>query len=239
MQQRIIQFCGFSKASLLFMYLLVPITSKRLTIADCDVLVDRILSRISCWSSRNLSYATRNVLVTYVLLSIHTYWSQVFMLPKGMLLKIIQICRAFLWEGKSYLHKLLLFLGNGCLNLRTKVVWEYEIACCRTMLLWVNKPGRLLKRMIHFGSDGYIVSILGMLIGGSIIPPGNASWTWKLIYRVRYVFKDACHNNNWLDGTKVYSVKEGYKWLRGVWEGVKWHNWVWNPVNISKHACIS
>lgn len=72
---------------------------------DCDVSVDRILGRILCWTSMNLSYTERYVLVNYVLFTIHTYWAQVFLIPKYVLEKITQISRAYLWNGKSYLHK--------------------------------------------------------------------------------------------------------------------------------------
>lgn len=40
-----------------------------------------------------------------VLLSLHTYWAQVFLLPKGVLQKIVQTYRAFLWDGKAHLTK--------------------------------------------------------------------------------------------------------------------------------------
>lgn len=61
--------------------------------------------RIMCWSSRHLSYAARSVLINAVLMSIHVYWAQVFLLPKAVLDKIARICRAFLWEGKATLSR--------------------------------------------------------------------------------------------------------------------------------------
>lgn len=39
-----------------------------------------------------------------VLLSLHTYWGQVFLIPKGVLQTINKICITFLWEGKLFLH---------------------------------------------------------------------------------------------------------------------------------------
>ncbi|XP_048502698.1 uncharacterized protein LOC125498517 [Beta vulgaris subsp. vulgaris] len=104
-RSRILQVTGFQLGSFPFRYLGVSITSKRISIADCDVLVDRILKRIMYWSSRNLSYAGRTTLVNAVLLSIHTYWAEVFLLPQYVLQKVTQICRAYLWDGKTYLHK--------------------------------------------------------------------------------------------------------------------------------------
>lgn len=52
-----------------------------------------------------MSYDAKTVLINVVLMSIHTYWAEVFILPKCVLQRIIQICRAFLWEGKVTLNK--------------------------------------------------------------------------------------------------------------------------------------
>lgn len=93
---RILQVTRFQMGSFSFRYLGVLITSRRLSVVDCVVLVDKILRRILCWTSRNLSYVGRNVFVNSVLLSIHTYWAQVFLIPKIVLHKITQICRSFL-----------------------------------------------------------------------------------------------------------------------------------------------
>lgn len=42
------------------------------------------------------------MLVNSVLLSIHIYWSQVFIIPKKVLREVESICRAFLWTGDYY-----------------------------------------------------------------------------------------------------------------------------------------
>lgn len=74
-KQRIVQVTGFTTRDFPFRYLGVPITSKKISISDCDVLVDNITKRILCWTSRHLSYAARNVLVDVVLMSTHSYWA--------------------------------------------------------------------------------------------------------------------------------------------------------------------
>ncbi|XP_062074993.1 uncharacterized protein LOC133779000 [Humulus lupulus] len=66
-----IQFAsGFSKSQLPFRYLGIPICSKRLSMADCSVLAEKMLHRIQIWSSQHLSLAGRLTLVNAVLLSI-------------------------------------------------------------------------------------------------------------------------------------------------------------------------
>ena len=59
--------------SLPFKYLGVLLTSKRLSNNDCDILVDKMTSRIKAWYKNRLSYAARLQLVNSVLMSISMY----------------------------------------------------------------------------------------------------------------------------------------------------------------------
>lgn len=45
------------------------------------------------------------MLVNAVLMSLHSYWAQMVLIPKSVLHRITQICRVFLWKGKVYLTK--------------------------------------------------------------------------------------------------------------------------------------
>ncbi|XP_062100650.1 uncharacterized protein LOC133806577 [Humulus lupulus] len=54
---RITDMSGFIRSNLPFNYLGMPISSKRITKADCECLVDKMVARIRSWSSRNLSFA--------------------------------------------------------------------------------------------------------------------------------------------------------------------------------------
>ncbi|XP_074306305.1 uncharacterized protein LOC141641547 [Silene latifolia] len=95
----ILKYTGFKKGTLPFKYLGVQISHKRLTKLDCNVLVDRMLLRIRGWNKRKISYSGRLVLVKSVLATIHNYWSQIFILPMGVIDRIKALCRNFLWEG--------------------------------------------------------------------------------------------------------------------------------------------
>ena len=95
--QRMVDCSGYKLGKLPVKYLEVPISSKKLTVADCDQLIDKMVSRIRMWSSRNISFAGRRQLVNVVLMSVCVYWSQVFLLPKKVLKQVNAICRLFLW----------------------------------------------------------------------------------------------------------------------------------------------
>lgn len=51
------ELAGFHKGALPFRYLDVPISSNKLSIVECEIMVDKITTRIRSWGSRNLSYA--------------------------------------------------------------------------------------------------------------------------------------------------------------------------------------
>lgn len=71
---RSLQATGFTKGAFPFRYLGDPITTRKLKVADCDLLVDnKILLRVICCSYKNLSYAARHMLVNAVLHSLQTY----------------------------------------------------------------------------------------------------------------------------------------------------------------------
>ncbi|XP_048492374.1 uncharacterized protein LOC125493253 [Beta vulgaris subsp. vulgaris] len=238
-QNRILQITGYRKGIFPFRYLGVPITSKRLNKADCDILVDRMLKRIMCWSSRHLSYAARTTLVNAVLMSIHTYWAQNFLLPKCVLLRINQVCRAFLWEGKVVLNKappvawdwVCKGKKKGGLGVQDCMKWNiaaigkfvWQIAQ-KQDLLWIKWVHCVYLKEIDWWE--YQIS-------------PNASWIWRCICKVKEVFKEAYSTNNWLTGQHPYTVKEGYQWLQGSQEDVPWHYWVWNSSNIPKHSFIA
>ncbi|XP_062100393.1 uncharacterized protein LOC133806289 [Humulus lupulus] len=110
--ERVVSASGFTQSSLPFRYLGIPICSKRISNAECGIILDKMVARIKQWSSRNLSYSARATLINAVLLSIHSYWAQIMVLPKKLLKDIDAICRAFLWKGDEEAHGPLSVLQN-------------------------------------------------------------------------------------------------------------------------------
>ncbi|XP_021741304.1 uncharacterized protein LOC110707584 [Chenopodium quinoa] len=102
---------------------------------DYDSLIDKMLVRLHCWSSRNLSYAARVTLINVVLMSLHTYWAQCVLLPKSVIDRINQLCRAFLWSGNDVLSITPPIAWDWFADLRRQVVLELEIAGSGTKLL--------------------------------------------------------------------------------------------------------
>ena len=61
-----------------FRYLGIPLTSKKISVADCGVLIDKMTAWLRLWYCNNLSYATRLQLVSFDLMGITSYWCQLF-----------------------------------------------------------------------------------------------------------------------------------------------------------------
>jgi hypothetical protein len=79
----------------------VPLISSRLSSPDCGGLLERITRHIDSWLCRNLSYAGRLQLFSYVLYSLQVYWTSIFILPKKVINAIEQKFNRFLWNGKD------------------------------------------------------------------------------------------------------------------------------------------
>lgn len=119
-KEDIIQRSGFKEDNLPFKYLGVKVSSKKLTKDDCQALTDKITAKIKTWGCRTLSYSGRTLLVNSVLMTLHSYWANIFVIPKEVLKEVSTICRNFLWDGKAISSRTPLFPGRSSagLNLR-------------------------------------------------------------------------------------------------------------------------
>ncbi|KAK4384199.1 hypothetical protein Sango_3081900 [Sesamum angolense] len=100
-RQQILDYLGFQEGSLPVKYLGIPLTSSRLTIADCRPLIDKVDARLAGWNTQNLSYAGRLQLIKSVLSTLHMYWASAFILPKSILKTLEKKMRQFLWKGSA------------------------------------------------------------------------------------------------------------------------------------------
>lgn len=147
---------GYQKGALPFRYLGVPISAKKISKVDCEVLVNKLTARVRSWGSRHLSYAGRVLLVNAVLLHIHTYWSSMFMLPKQVLKGITELCRNFIWSGKVTTNRALLVAWDlvcrtkkgGGLGITECVIWN-EAAVAKYVWNIAQKADNLWVRWVN------------------------------------------------------------------------------------------
>ncbi|GJQ98638.1 RNA-directed DNA polymerase, eukaryota, reverse transcriptase zinc-binding domain protein [Tanacetum coccineum] len=77
----------------------VPLVSKKIGVANCKVLIDKVNQELSDWKNKNLTYAGRAQLIASVLSSMQVYWDFVFLLPKTVIYDIERIFKKFLWSS--------------------------------------------------------------------------------------------------------------------------------------------
>ncbi|XP_074266302.1 uncharacterized protein LOC141588774 [Silene latifolia] len=95
-KQDIIQVSRFQEGHLPFKYLGVPITCGRMKKSDCNILVEKLVSKIRSFGTKKLSYLGKLILVNSVLTALYSYWINIFIIPKGALNKLNAICRNYL-----------------------------------------------------------------------------------------------------------------------------------------------
>jgi len=99
LQQQCLEVTGYKEGRLPMKYLGVPITTSRLSKLECHLLVDKILGKMRQWSTRNLSFAGRALLINIVGFGMYGSWASILILPQEIITKINQLCRNFLWGG--------------------------------------------------------------------------------------------------------------------------------------------
>lgn len=99
-KERIRLLSGLKEGKMLFKYLGIPLSPKRFSIKQYQLLIERIVSRISNWTSILLNYSGRIQLIHSTRFSILNNCVQTFCFPENVLKDIESICRKFLGIGK-------------------------------------------------------------------------------------------------------------------------------------------
>ncbi|KAL0367294.1 UNVERIFIED_CONTAM: hypothetical protein Sradi_3619500 [Sesamum radiatum] len=90
---------NFQERHLPIRYLGLPLLASRLTIADCQPILQKIDAHIKGWEGVMFSFAGRVQLIKSVLSALQVYWAMAFILPKHIIKEIEKRLRNFLWRG--------------------------------------------------------------------------------------------------------------------------------------------
>lgn len=116
-ERDLIQFTtGMPQGSLPVRHLGVPLCTKKLSLHNCEVLIQQIKSKFNSWSVRALSFAGRLQLIKTVIAGITNFWCSSFVLPKACIKRINSLCGVFLeiWNKACILKLIwLLFFEAG------------------------------------------------------------------------------------------------------------------------------
>lgn len=89
---------GFPQRTLPIRYMGLPLCTKKLSILNCEPLLQSIKSKINSWTA-NLSFAGRQVLISTVIAGIINFWCSAFVLPMECISQIESMCGAYIWKG--------------------------------------------------------------------------------------------------------------------------------------------
>ncbi|CAA7031264.1 unnamed protein product [Microthlaspi erraticum] len=147
-------------SSLPIRYLGLPLSSKKLSFADCDPLLTLIQKKFDSWSNKLLSLAGRLSLISSVISGIVGFWTSAFILPKKVIKKINSLSSSFLWHGKTG-------ISSGA-----KVSWK--------LVSFPKEEGGLGVKDIESWNNASVMKLLWMLFfrAGSI---------WVAWVRRRYI----------------------------------------------------
>ncbi|XP_019223812.1 PREDICTED: uncharacterized protein LOC109205556 [Nicotiana attenuata] len=226
-QQRIIQTTGFTIGEIPFKYLGVPLSAKRLSLNQCQPLLDKMLGKIKQWTTKFLSYAGRLQLIKSVLIAIQNFWSQIFPLPKKIIQVIEGICRKFLWTGDTNTNRKALVAwekmcrpkSKGGLNITNLSMWN-RAALIKHLWNLCMKKDKLWIRWVHVyyikGKNPWQVEVK------------QASWISRKILQAGKYIQEARLDIKKILGSQSYSIRAVYNQLRGDFPKEEWSRLICN-----------
>nr|XP_009762280.1 PREDICTED: uncharacterized protein LOC104214325 [Nicotiana sylvestris] len=130
------QIFGYSRGELPVKYLGVPLSTKKMSFAQWQPLIEKTVARISSWTAKKLSYAGKIQLVQSVMFGIQAYWSQLFLIPSKFIKIIEAYCRSYVWSGYNVItrrslvtwEKMCTPMSAGGLNLINLKLWNMAAA---------------------------------------------------------------------------------------------------------------
>lgn len=139
---KIISEVGLTHGVLPVRYLGVPLCTKKLSLSNCDPLIQQVKKKVNSWSARSLSFAGRLLLINTVISGISNFWCSTLTIPKKCIKLINSICGAYLWKGTTEGHHsarvswetVTLAKNEGGLGIRDLLQWN---VACNIKLVWL------------------------------------------------------------------------------------------------------
>ncbi|XP_074297635.1 uncharacterized protein LOC141628381 [Silene latifolia] len=160
-----------------------------------------------------------------------------FILPKGIISRIEDTCRNFLWDNSVDYRivpvvawdKLCSPKEEGGLGLKDQETMNK--AMIGRLVHWIMKEKdsiwvQLVKKNYLKGMDWVEYK-----------PTANSSWVWRRICKVKEEMLPGYTTGTWT-AQSTYSPTACYEWLKGRKPTVAWYKWLWNEHVIPKHQFI-
>ncbi|XP_062106727.1 uncharacterized protein LOC133818056 [Humulus lupulus] len=102
----ICQLLNLTEGSFPLHYLGVPLRPTKWKHSDCEIIIQKVRTKLFSWSSKHLSYAGRLLLIQSVQFGLCNFWMNVFILPQSIIKEVDKLCRQFLWGASGTRSKL-------------------------------------------------------------------------------------------------------------------------------------
>ncbi|XP_062080864.1 uncharacterized protein LOC133785659 [Humulus lupulus] len=233
MKENILRSVVIDEGSFPLKYLGVSLKPTRWQVANC--IIKKIHARLHVWASRHLSFAGRTQLIFSVLLGIHNYWMNIFMLHLSVIQEIDRLCRNFLWgsngnrskfncssRSQVCLPKTLGGLGfkegsNWNKVLLAKFIWALS---SKQDVLWVKWIDAIYLKGQYFWT--YHLK-------------SDVSWYWRKLCYLREVFSEVNLVNSAMHGK--LNLKSLYlNWLQR--DLIDFAKVMWCRLTVPKHHFI-
>ncbi|XP_060170867.1 uncharacterized protein LOC132601823 [Lycium barbarum] len=237
-QTEILHVLGFAVGQLPFRYLGVPLSPKRISIAQCQPLLEKIPGRVTSWTTKFLSYVGRLQLIKSVLIAIKSFWSQMFPIPKKIIQQIETLFKIFLWTlGVEAKKKALVSWETLCwpkiageMNLSDIYVWN-RVAILKQLWNLSKKKDTLWMQWVHAyylrGQNPWNATAK------------QASW---IIQKIPQASKCITNTQVSVEGILTadsFSIRDIYKQIRGDYPKVEWSRVVCNNQSCPKWVFIT
>lgn len=195
-----------------FKYLGIPLTSRKLSFAQCKRLIEKIIERAQSWMAHLLSYAGRMQLIRAILSSMQNYWAHIFPLSKKVIKAVERICCRFLWTGETNpSHKAPVAWSQfykpkraGGWNLIDMKIWN-KAAILKLLWALAFKTDKLWVRWVN----AYYIKRGNI---HSVTITSNTSWLLRKMIDSKDLLMDLGGWDNILQQGK-YSIKAVYRML--------------------------
>ncbi|KAG7533510.1 Reverse transcriptase zinc-binding domain [Arabidopsis thaliana x Arabidopsis arenosa] len=177
-QNDILQRFPFAHGHLPVRYLGLPLLTKQMTKADYTPLLERIRTRLTTWTSRNLSYASRLQLLSSVISGIINFWILAYRLPSGCIKELNKLCSAFLWSGPDLNSK------------KAKIAWS---DVCRP-----KKEGGLGLQSLEIANKTSCLKLIWKIVSGS--DSLWVAWVSSILIKLKsfWTIKEDTKQGSWM-----------------------------------------
>lgn len=141
---------GLQHGTLPIRYLGVPLCTKKLSVSNCEPLLQSVKAKLNSWSSKSLTFAGRLLLINTVIVGISNFWYATFTLPKKCIKEINSLCGTYLWKESLEGHhtarvsweEVTHSKQEGGLGIRDLITWN---KACALKLVWLLffRPGSI------------------------------------------------------------------------------------------------